>query len=60
MNDEYQTRQFWDRSLNLQTEKLVNKAHDLVNNKRLGTCVAIEEHIQDVGDYELVLTLRLK
>lgn len=60
MNIEYKSRRYWKRALDLKTEKLKQKAHDLVNNKRLGTCAAIEEHIQDVGDYELVLTLRLK
>lgn len=59
MNDEHQTRQFHDESP-CDLTRLIQAYFDITDNPRIGTVSKIEVPIQDVGEYELVLTLKLK
>jgi hypothetical protein len=40
--------------------RIKDDCEKILSNPRIGTVSAIHEHIADVGEYELILTLKLK
>lgn len=59
-HNEIERREFWDAIKISEEDGLIYKYRRIITNPRIGAVSQIEEKVCDVGEYELLLTLKLK